>query len=89
MSGRLTHIVSDISSVVLLNGILLYELCSLDEVFFFPPPGLHVQHMEVPMLGVEWELQLLAYTTAIATPGPSHVFDLHHSHSNAGLELHL
>ena len=31
--------------------------------------------MEVPRLGVELELQLTAYTTAIATPYPSHVFD--------------
>ena len=35
--------------------------------------------MEVPRLGVEWELQLLAYATAIATQDPSHVWDLHHS----------
>ena len=34
---------------------------------------------EVPKLGAESELQLLAYTTATATPGPSHVCDLHHS----------
>ena len=35
--------------------------------------------MEVPRLGVELELQLLAYTTATATLDPSHVCDLHHS----------
>ena len=35
--------------------------------------------MEVPRLGVKSELQLLAYTTAIATPDPSCVCDLHHS----------
>ena len=35
--------------------------------------------MEVPRLGVELELQLPAYTTAIATPDPSGVYDLHHS----------
>ena len=35
--------------------------------------------MEVPRLGVELELQLPAYTTATATPDPSHVYDLHHS----------
>ena len=35
--------------------------------------------MEVPKLGVESELQLSAYTTATATPEPSHVCDLHHS----------
>ena len=32
--------------------------------------GLHRQHMEVPRLGVESELQLPAYATATATPDP-------------------
>jgi len=35
--------------------------------------------MEVPRLGVESELQLPAYATAIATQDPSRVFDLCHS----------
>ena len=35
--------------------------------------------MEVPRLGVEWELQLQAYTTATATRDQSRVWDLHHS----------
>ena len=35
--------------------------------------------MEVPRLGVELELQLLAYTTAIVTLDPNHVCSLHHS----------
>ena len=36
--------------------------------------------MEVPRLGVvELELQLLAYTTAIAMQDLSHICDLHHS----------
>ena len=35
--------------------------------------------MEVPKLGVEWEVQLPAYTTATATPDPSLIFNLHHS----------
>ena len=35
--------------------------------------------MEVPKLGVESELQLLAYTTATAMPDLSHVCNLHHS----------
>ena len=35
--------------------------------------------MEVPRLGVESELQLPAYATAIATQDPSRVCDLHHS----------
>ena len=32
--------------------------------------GPHPQHMEVPRLGVESALQLVAYTTATATPDP-------------------
>ena len=39
--------------------------------FFFLGP--HLQHMEVPRLGAELELQLPAYTTAIATWDPNHI----------------
>ena len=42
--------------------------------FFFL--GLHLQHMEVPRLGTELELQLPAYTTAMATPDPSRICNL-------------
>ena len=35
--------------------------------------------MEVPRLGVELEVQLLAYTTALAMWDLSQVCDLHHS----------
>ena len=42
-------------------------------IFFFKAT------MEVPRLGVESGLQLLAYTTARATWDPSRVCDLHHS----------
>ena len=35
--------------------------------------------MEVPRLGAESELLLLAYTTAIAMPDPSRICNLHHS----------
>ena len=35
--------------------------------------------MEVPRLGLESELQLLAYTTATATQDLSHILDLYHS----------
>ena len=41
--------------------------------------GPHVRHIEGPRLGVQSELQLLAYTTATATPAPSHVYNLHGS----------
>ena len=40
---------------------------------------LHLQHMEVPVLGVESELQLPAYTTAIATPDLSRIYKLQRS----------
>ena len=42
--------------------------------FFFLEP--HPQHIEVVRLGVEYELQLLAYTTATATPDLSHICHL-------------
>ena len=47
--------------------------------FIFCFLGLHLQHMEVPILGVKLELQLPTYTTATATWDLSHVCDLHHS----------
>ena len=45
------------------------SLASLGEFFSFVFLGPHLQHMEVPRLGVELELQLLAYTTATGTWG--------------------
>ena len=50
--------------------------------------GLHPWHMEVPRLGVEWDLQPLTYTTATARWDPSHICDLHHSSYNAGSLTH-
>jgi len=47
--------------------------------FFFAFLSPHLQHMEVPRLGVKSELQLRAYTTATVMPDPSHVCDLYHS----------
>ena len=41
--------------------------------------------MEVPGLGVESELQLLAYITAIATQDLSHVWNLHHGIRQLGI----
>ena len=38
-----------------------------------------MRHMEVPRVGVESELQLPTYTTAMATLDPSHLCDLRHS----------
>ena len=39
--------------------------------------GPHLWHIEVPRLGFELELQLLACTTATATQDPSRFCDLH------------
>ena len=47
--------------------------------FFLVLLGPHLQHMEVPRLGVNSEPQLPAYTTATATPDLSHVCNPHHS----------
>ena len=47
--------------------------------FFFAFLGLHPWHMEVPRLGFQLELQLLAYATATAISDLSHICDLHHS----------
>ena len=47
--------------------------------FFFGFLGPHLQHMEVPRIGVQLKLQLPAYATAIATADPSPTFDSGHS----------
>ena len=44
--------------------------------------------MEIPSLGVESELQLLAYITATATEDPSHVCDYTTAHGNTGSLTH-
>ena len=48
-------------------------------IYIFVFLGPHMQHMEVPRLGVQLELQPLVYATATATPDLSRVCDLHHS----------
>ena len=47
--------------------ILFYFVLSI--LFFL---GLHLGHVEVPRLGVESDLQLLAYATITETPDLSH-----------------
>ena len=46
---------------------------------FFFSLGPHLQHIEVPRLGVESKLQLLAFATAIAMPDLSHICNQYHS----------
>ena len=48
------------------------------ELFFFFL-GWHWPRMEVPRLGLELEVQLPAYATATAMPGPSCICDLYHN----------
>ena len=62
---------------MLKKKILGIESKSLPLLFCFL--GLYSQHMEVPRLGVELELQLPAYATATAMPDPNRVCYLHHS----------
>ena len=49
----------------------------MDFFFFLVFLGLHPWYMKVPRLGVQSELQLPAYATAM--PDPSCDCDLHHS----------
>ena len=59
-----------------------YIFLDLSCYFFFPLLfflRLHLQHMEVPGLGVESELQLPAHATATATPSWSRIGRLRHS----------
>ena len=61
-----------------------HPLCCMYQLFFlfvclFCFLGPYPWHMEVPRLGIQSELQLLAYTTATATRDPSRICDLHHS----------
>ena len=58
------------------SGLLSFFFFSFFSFFFLGPA---VEHMEVPRLGVESELQLPAYTTATARRDPSHICELHHS----------
>ena len=53
--------------------------CSPPILFLSFFSGSRLQHMEVPRLGAESELQPLAYTTATPTQDLSRICDLHHS----------
>ena len=65
-------------SVEPLECLLELLFCFLFYSFFlFCFLGLQLWHMEIPRIGVESELQLLAYTTATVMQDPSHVCDLH------------
>ena len=63
------------SFAIILCCILLYYFIILFFVFL----GLHVQHMEVPRLGAESELQRPTYATVTAMQDLSCICELHHS----------
>ena len=48
-------------------------------IYLFCSIGLQLWYMDIPRLGVELELQLLAYATATAMQDPSCIYDLYHS----------
>ena len=65
-----------ISSLLMTPVPLLQLSLSLFFFFFFVFLRTYPWHMKVLRLGVKSDLQLLAYTTATATPDPSHICDL-------------
>ena len=62
-----------------LNSSFQFSFLFLFFFFFFCFLGPHLQHMEVPRLEVESELQLLVYTRATAMHDLSRICGLHHS----------
>ena len=66
-----------ICALVFFIIIISFYFCCCCHCFCFLGP--HPQRREVPRLGVESGLQLLAYATATATSDPSCIFHLHHS----------
>ena len=64
---------------------LCIKVCVYLFFFFFFFLGPHLQHMEIPRLEVQSELQLLACTTATATEDLSHICDPHHSSRQHGI----
>lgn len=67
---------NDIPSIRDFYLVLLLNTTHLIHYILF---RVNLWHMEVPSLGDELELQLPAYTTATATPDPSHTCNLSHS----------
>ena len=61
------------------DQVLAHSKTSVNIFFFWCFLGLHLRHMEIPRLGVQSELQLLAYATATAKWDLSLVHHIHHS----------
>ena len=73
------QLAKQIENVMLSSYVVSLNFFFFLSFFFLLFLGLHSQLMDVPRLGVEWDLLLQAYTTAITIQDPSHLFDLHHS----------
>ena len=66
-----------VPDIGLLNPFKVLSDKSIRSTFrFFVVVVFKQRHMEVPRLGLKWELHLLAYTTA--TPDANHICNLHH-----------
>ena len=68
----LSHIIINQTSIAIINNLLLIIII----ICFLGP---HLQHMKIPRLGVELEIQLPAYAIAIAMWNPSCFCNIHHS----------
>ena len=71
--------------MIKLCNLVALEFTSLFCHFYFFFLGPHLQHMEVPGLGVKLELQLPAYTTATAAAPATYT----EAFNNAGSLAHL
>ena len=70
------------------NVIVFFLSLSFYFLFIFCFLGPNPQHMDVPRLGVELELQLPAYATAIAMSDPSRLCHYTTAHGNDGSLTH-
>ena len=66
---------------VLLDSLPFFQFSDSVDFFLFGFGflGPHREYVEVPRLGDELELQVLAYTRATATADPSRICHLHHT----------
>ena len=69
---------------VLTLYLFIFTLFYFVLFYFIRLLGPHTQHVKVPRLGVESELQLPAYTTATATWDPSYIRNVHFPLSHDG-----
>ena len=74
-----TRVLEEITDLLFKCSFYLILFLSPFFYFYFLFLGLHSWHMEVSRLGVKFEKQQQACATAIATPDPSCICDLHRS----------